>query len=154
MINEPGIYIGIGMVLSLFLTETLGVTAGGIIVPGYIAMNLDNPPRLIVTFGISLIVYLIIKFFSNFILIYGKRRLVLALLLGFIFGYFTRYENNFISGLMGKDLIVIGNIIPGLIANWMDRQGVLRTVCTVLITAGITKLCIMALSLYQLSGVN
>ena len=33
MINEPGIYIGIGMVLSLFLTETLGVTAGGIIVP-------------------------------------------------------------------------------------------------------------------------
>ena len=61
MINEPGIYIGIGMVLSLFLTETLGVTAGGIIVPGYIAMNLDSPSRLIVTFGISLIVYLIIK---------------------------------------------------------------------------------------------
>ena len=43
MISEPGIYIGIGMVLSLFLTETLGVTAGGIIVPGYIAMNLDDP---------------------------------------------------------------------------------------------------------------
>ena len=40
MINEPGIYIGIGMVLSLFLTETLGVTAGGIIVPGYIAIHM------------------------------------------------------------------------------------------------------------------
>ena len=55
MINEPGIYIGIGMVLSLFLTETLGVTAGGIIVPGYIAMNLEDPYRLITTFGISII---------------------------------------------------------------------------------------------------
>ena len=45
MISEPGIYIGIGMVLSLFLTETLGVTAGGIIVPGYIAKNLERPQR-------------------------------------------------------------------------------------------------------------
>jgi hypothetical protein len=35
------------MVLSLFLTETLGVTAGGIIVPGYIAMNLESPDRLL-----------------------------------------------------------------------------------------------------------
>ena len=154
MINEPGIYIGIGMVLSLFLTETLGVTAGGIIVPGYIAMNLEDPYRLITTFGISIITYLIIKFISQFILVYGKRRLVLALLIGFLLGYFTRTENNLLSDLTQMDFVVIGNIIPGLIASWMDRQGVLRTVCTVLITAGITKLFIMVLSLYQLSGVN
>ena len=154
MINEPGIYIGIGMVLSLFLTETLGVTAGGIIVPGYIAMNLDSPSRLIVTFGISLIVYLIIKVLSNFILVYGKRRLVLALLLGFLLGYFMRSENNILSGLMDIDFIVIGNIIPGLIANWMDRQGVLRTIFTILITAGVTKLFIMTLSVYQIINIQ
>jgi len=154
MINEPGIYIGIGMVLSLFLTETLGVTAGGIIVPGYIAMNLDSPSRLIVTFGISLIVYLIIKVLSNFVLIYGKRRLVLALLLGFLLGYFMRSENNILSSLMDMDFVVIGNIIPGLIANWMDRQGVLRTIFTVLITAGVTKLFIMTLSVYQIINIQ
>ena len=154
MINEPGIYIGVGMVLSLFLTETLGVTAGGIIVPGYIAMNLDNPSRLIVTFGISLIVYLIIKVLSNFVLIYGKRRLVLALLLGFLLGYFMRSENNILSSLMDMDFVVIGNIIPGLIANWMDRQGVLRTIFTVLITAGVTKLFIMTLSVYQIINIQ
>ena len=152
MINEPGIYIGIGMVLSLFLTETLGVTAGGIIVPGYIAMHLEDPYRLITTFGISIITYLIIKLISQFILVYGKRRLVLALLIGFLLGYLTRTENNLLSDLTQMDFVVIGNIIPGLIANWMDRQGILRTVCTILITAGITKLCIMVLSLYQLSG--
>ena len=83
MINEPGIYIGIGMVLSLLATETLGVTAGGIIVPGYIAMhmNLENFSMIVATFGISIITFLIIKILSHFILIYGKRRLVLALLL-------------------------------------------------------------------------
>ena len=154
MISEPGIYIGIGMVLSLFLTETLGVTAGGIIVPGYIAINLESPDRLIITFGISILTFLIIKLLSNFIMVYGKRRLVLALLIGFLLGYLFRSENMITAGLGTTDFIVIGNIIPGLIANWMDRQGVLRTISTVLITAGITKLCIMTISMLQILSIN
>jgi len=150
MISEPGIYIGIGMVLSLFLTETLGVTAGGIIVPGYIAMNLENPERLVITFGVSIITFLLIKLLSQYIMIYGKRRLVLALLIGFLLGYLSRSENMITSSLGSTEFIVIGNIIPGLIANWMDRQGVLRTISTIIITAGITKLCIMTISMFQI----
>ena len=162
MISEPGIYIGIGMVLSLLATETLGVTAGGIIVPGYIAMHLDleHAIMIVVTFGISIITFLIIKTLSRFILIYGKRRLVLALLLGFLLGYLTRSDfllgyltqselkgNLFINLILRGDLVVIGNIIPGLIANWMDRQGVLRTICTVLIISSITRLIIITLEI-------
>ena len=154
MISEPGIYIGIGMVLSLFLTETMGVTAGGIIVPGYIAMNLENPERLVITFGVSIITFLLIKLLSQYIMVYGKRRLVLALLIGFLLGYLSRSENMITAGLGTTDFIVIGNIIPGLIANWMDRQGVLRTISTVLITAGITKLCIMTISMLQILSIN
>ena len=108
------------MVLSLFLTETLGVTAGGIIVPGYIAMNLDSPSRLLVTMGISLIVYLVIKLLSNFVLVYGKRRLVLALLLGFLFGYFTRSENK-VNALLKRlkgvlPYILLPSIITSIIS--------------------------------------
>ena len=154
MISEPGIYIGIGMVLSLFLTETLGVTAGDIIVPGFIAMNLENPERLLITFGVSIITFLIIKLLGNFIMVYGKRRLVLALLIGFLLGYLSRSENIITAGLGTTDYMVIGNIIPGLIANWMDRQGILRTICTVLIIAGITKLCIMTISMFQILSIN
>ena len=142
---EPSIYIGIGMVLSLFLTETLGVTAGGIIVPGYIAMNLDDPYRVLTTFSISIITFLIIKLLSQFILLYGKRRLVMALLLGFFLGYFTRIENNILSNITQMDFMVIGNIIPGLIANLMDRQGVIRTISVVLLTAVMVKLMVMLL---------
>ncbi len=154
MISEPGIYIGIGMVLSLILTETLGVTAGGIIVPGYIAMNLENPERLLITFGVSIITFLMIKFLSKYIMVYGKRRLVLALLIGFLLGYLSRSENIITTEWSNMDFMVIGNIIPGLIANWMDRQGVLRTISTVLITAGITKLCIMTISMLQVLPTN
>ena len=48
------IAIGLGMVLSLVFTETLGVTAGGIIVPGYIALYFTDPIKIVSTFLISL----------------------------------------------------------------------------------------------------
>jgi len=139
------IAIGIGIVLSLVLTESVGVTAGGVIVPGYIALYLHEPLKVISTFGISLLVFLIVWILSKFMMIYGKRRLVLCLLLGFFLGYLSKLYLRFpVSNL---DLSVIGNIIPGLIASWMDRQGVVRTISVVLITASIVQLCLMALGL-------
>jgi len=48
----------------------------------------------------------------------------------------------YISDDIGS-LAVIGNIIPGLIANWMDRQGVVRTIAVVIMTSVIVKLMIM-----------
>ena len=143
MIQEPGIAIGLGMVLSLFLTETLGVTAGGIIVPGYIAIYLHDPLRVVITFAIALLTFFILQGLGNVILIYGKRRLVFCLLLGFILGYFSRKWLIFLPE--GMNLVVIGNIIPGLIANWMDRQGVIKTISVILITASIVQLVLMLL---------
>ena len=143
MINDPSIHIGIGMVLSLLATETLGVTAGGLIVPGYIALNLDDPIKLVLTFGVSILTYLIIKFLGMFILIYGKRRLVFTLLLGFLLGSITYYFSD--NTYWNEEYVVIGNIIPGLIANWMDRQGIIRTMSIVLIISSITRLIVLTL---------
>ena len=151
MIENPqyiGLAIGIGMCLSLMLTETLGVTAGGVIVPGYIALFLDEPFKIIVTFSIAILVVLIIKVLSNFMFIYGKRRLVLSLMLGFILGYFSKLyldPNKFL--FMGSfDISSIGNIIPGLIASWMDRQGTLKTMSVIMIIAVACRLILIIIS--------
>ncbi len=141
MIDNPqliGLAIGIGMGLSLILTETLGVTAGGVIVPGYIALYIHEPYKVIITFSVALIVLLIIRVLSNFMFIYGKRRLVLSLMLGFLFGYLSKIY-------LDSDLSSIGNIIPGLLASWMDRQGVLQTVSVLIIIAVATRLILIAL---------
>ena len=138
------IAIGIGMVLSLIFTETLGVTAGGIIVPGYIALHMDDPIKIIITFAISILVFLIIKGLSKIMLIYGKRRLVLSLLLGFILGYISKLYFSDFNNM--HDLSVIGNIIPGLIASWMDRQGILRTTSVILITSSIVAMILIIIS--------
>ena len=126
------------MLLSLMLTETLGVTAGGVIVPGYIALYLDQPYKVVITLVVALIVLLIIKVLSNFIFIYGKRRLVLSLMLGFLFGYFSKIY-------LGDVDASIGNIIPGLLASWMDRQGVLKTISVLMIIAVATRLFFIVL---------
>ena len=137
------ISIGLGIFLSLILSESLGVTAGGIIVPGYIALYLHQPMQVVVTFLVAILVWAIIQGMGNVMFLYGKRRIVLALILGFFFGYISR---NFIY--LSQDIgsvAVIGNIIPGLIANWMDRQGIIRTLSVVLLTSVLFKLCVMIL---------
>ena len=137
------ISIGLGIFLSLILSESLGVTAGGIIVPGYIALYLHQPMQVVVTFLVAILVWAIIKGMGNVMFLYGKRRIVLALILGFFFGYISR---NFIY--LSQDIgsvAVIGNIIPGLIANWMDRQGIIKTLSVVLLTSVMVKLCVMIL---------
>ena len=133
--------IGLGIVLSLLLSETFGVTAGGIIVPGYIALYLHQPFQVIITLLVAVIVWVIIQILGKRVFLYGKRRIVLALILGFFFGFLSR---NFI--FFSQDMVsleVIGNIIPGLIANWMDRQGVIRTISVVILTAVMVKLAII-----------
>ena len=77
-------------------------------------------------------------------LIYGKRRLVLSLLLGFILGYLSKIYLSDIND--ASDLSVIGNIIPGLIASWMDRQGILRTISVILITSSIVAMILIIIS--------
>ncbi len=133
--------IGIGIILSLLLSETLGVTAGGIIVPGYIALYLHQPFQVIITLLVAIIVWGIIQILGKKVFLYGKRRIVLALILGFFFGFLSRNFIFFVEDM--ASLAVIGNIIPGLIANWMDRQGVIRTTSVVILTAVMVKLSII-----------
>ena len=59
--------VGLGIALSLILSETLGVTAGGVIVPGYIAMHLHSPDQIIMTFIASMIVIFLIRILGKFI---------------------------------------------------------------------------------------
>ena len=137
------IAIGLGMVLSLLLSESMGVVAGGIIVPGYIALHLQDLPSIFLTFLISFLTYLIIYILSKKLLIYGKRRLILSLLLAFLLGLALR---TFVQ----INIDYVGFIIPGLIASWMDRQGVVRTISVILIESSIVHLFLMFL--YKLAN--
>jgi len=138
--------IGLGVIFSLVFNEVFGAAAGGIVVPGYIALHLHEPLRLLGTFLVSFVTFLIIRLISQFVFIYGRRRLVLAILLGFIIGYISRQMIFYEMFSMDIRLQAIGFIIPGLIANWFERQGILKTVAAMLVAASFVRLLVILLT--------
>lgn len=138
--------VGLGVIISLIFTELLGASAGGIVVPGYIAMYLDRPTQIVGTLLVSLVTWGIIRIISSFTLLFGKRRMVLCILIGFILGWATRniiFHNITIVDLKMQS---IGYIIPGLIANWFERQGFWKTVTTMMIAAVLVRLILIVIS--------
>ncbi|MCP4582635.1 MAG: poly-gamma-glutamate biosynthesis protein PgsC [candidate division Zixibacteria bacterium] len=128
--------IGLGLVLSLVFSEILGLAAGGMVVPGYVALMIHQPLRILGTIVVALITFLTVRFMSNHMFLYGRRRTVMIILVGFCFGWASR-ELFVISPMnLTIEFQTIGYIIPGLIANWMERQGVIQTI-TMMIVAGV-----------------
>jgi poly-gamma-glutamate biosynthesis protein PgsC/CapC len=135
--------VGLGVIISLIFTELLGASAGGIVVPGYIALYLDKPLQILGTLIVSLLTWGIIRGISMFTLLFGKRRMVLSILIGFILGWASR--NLVFHDITIYDLQMqsIGYIVPGLIANWFERQGFLKTLSTMIIAAVVVRLILM-----------
>jgi poly-gamma-glutamate biosynthesis protein PgsC/CapC len=138
--------VGIGLILSLIFTETLGLAAGGMVVPGYVALMLHHPLRIVGTILVSLLTFGSIKFLSNYMFIYGRRRTVMVILIGFLFGWLSREILVIQTSYLTVELQTIGLIIPGLIANWMERQGVVKTISTMIIAAIMIRLILMIIT--------
>lgn len=128
--------IAIGLIISLIFTEFLGIAAGGMVVPGYMALFVTHPVPFITTLLISLLTYFIVHSLSSVMIIYGRRRTVLMILFGFLLGSFVRTFNDIGATSGVGDVEVVGYIIPGLIAIWIDRQGLVET-CSALVTSSV-----------------
>jgi poly-gamma-glutamate biosynthesis protein PgsC/CapC len=138
--------VGIGLVMSLIFSETLGLAAGGMVVPGYLALMIHEPFRIIGTIACALLTLGTLKILSRYILIYGRRRIVIAVLVGFCFGSVSRDLLLARSAVASVDLRAIGFVIPGLIANWMEQQGIVQTLCVMVTTTVLVRLALMLLN--------
>ncbi|HPK41223.1 MAG TPA: poly-gamma-glutamate biosynthesis protein PgsC/CapC [Candidatus Cloacimonadota bacterium] len=87
----------------------------------------------------------IIRVISSFTLLFGKRRMVLSILIGFILGWLTRFYL-FTPNLMDIKLQSIGYIIPGLIANWFERQGFIKTFTVMIVAAVVVRITLVVIS--------
>ena len=106
--------IGVGLAVSLLFSELFGLAAGGMVVPGYIAVSLDRPLDVITTLVAALLCYMS------------------------VLSPLESVESAAIS-----EMSVIGFIVPGLIALWIDRQGVVETLSTLLIASVAVRLLLI-----------
>ena len=137
------IAVGLGLILNFLAFEMLGISLGGFVVPGFIALEMQHPLSLIVTIIASILTYLFIRMISNFAIIFGLRHLVIAMLVGFLFNEIIVLLPPIFSVYSVEG---IGYILPGVIAHWMDRQGVVRTLSAMLIASSLIYLFLIVLT--------
>jgi gamma-polyglutamate biosynthesis protein CapC len=135
--------ITLGLILSLLSYEVFGLAAGGIVVPGYIALQLSHPDRLAGTLAVSLLTYLIIKVLGNYTFLYGRRQMVLCLLIGCLLAYFSRYFLAINLASSSLELQAVGWVVPGLIAHWFEKQGVFKTISVLFISSVLVRLIVI-----------
>ena len=141
------IAIGVGLLVSLAISEVFGITAGGMIVPGYFALSVDRPLDLVVTMLVAAATFGVIRFLSQHLIIYGRRRIVFALLFGFLVGAAAKFllQGSIVEEVTG--CCVIGFIIPGLIALWFDRQGLRETLGSLATSTVLVRLVLITIGM-------
>nr|VFJ69030.1 MAG: poly-gamma-glutamate biosynthesis protein PgsC/CapC [Candidatus Kentron sp. FM]VFJ69044.1 MAG: poly-gamma-glutamate biosynthesis protein PgsC/CapC [Candidatus Kentron sp. FM]VFK17766.1 MAG: poly-gamma-glutamate biosynthesis protein PgsC/CapC [Candidatus Kentron sp. FM] len=139
----------IGIVISFLFSMIVGIYPGGIIVPGYIALYLDRPLDIVVTFAVSWFAYFIVSRLSYVVILYGRRKTALLILTGFLLGYLSDILvfGHSMGGMDLSAIDVIGHIIPGLIASGIASYGVITTLSSVITCSVIVKLLLVLLGL-------
>jgi len=136
----------LGLAVATLFVEATGIYPGGIIVPGYVALFLDQPLRILGTVVVGLLSWGCYRVLSRWVILYGRRRFVLIVLLG---GVWAIVGYRILPSLWpaSVDLRVIGWVIPGLIGNAIERQGFWMTLAAMGVAS--TVVFVMARLLFR-----
>lgn len=137
-----GTSVTLGIILSFLFSEATGLLSGGLVSPGYLALYLDQPMRVIATLAVSGLTLACVKLASSRIILFGRRRFMAMVLTGMLIGWLLGRFVSWVPGA-GQEIRVVGYIIPGLIANDASKQGFLKTAASTLIVAGLVRLALL-----------
>jgi len=127
----------VGFVLALLWSEVTDISPGGIIVPGYLALYVDRPARLLATVVAAILVVGVYRILARRLILFGRRRFIVMILAGAFFAQaWVLILPRVFSG--PAELQVIGWLIPGILAGNMTRQKFLPTLASAAAVAGLT----------------
>ncbi|ATH93488.1 capsular biosynthesis protein [Bacillus glycinifermentans] len=128
----------LGVLLSLIFAEKTGIVPAGLVVPGYLGLVFNQPIFMLLVLFVSLLTYVIVKFgLSKIMILYGRRKFAAMLITGIL----LKIGFDFIYPAMPFEIAEfrgIGIIVPGLIANTIQRQGLTITLGSTLLLSGAT----------------
>ncbi len=138
----------IGVIVSLIYAERTGVIPAGLIVPGYLALVLDQVVFVSAIFLLSFLTFLAVdRVVGKLVILYGRRRFVAMLAVGIL----LKLAFDALYPTMPFEVYEfrgIGVIVPGLIANAIHRQGVPHTLISTLLLSGLTFLIVFAIATF------
>jgi poly-gamma-glutamate biosynthesis protein PgsC/CapC len=135
--------ITLGIVFSLIFIELFGMAAGGVIIPGYISLQLTNVDKILGTVLIALLTFLVIKLISRFTFLFGRRQMVVALLVGTLLSIVSHHYLYVNTENTTVEFSAVGWVIPGLIAHWSVKQGFMKTISMLAITSVLVRFLVI-----------
>ena len=128
----------IGVLISLIFSELTGLSPAGLIVSGYIVLSLQTPQRVTYTLFLAFAAWGIGKILGNYMILYGRRRFAVMVLL-------TYMLDLIVSVLGGMHYIpsMIGVLVPGIMSNEFERQGLFKTLLSLCVVVGILSLIML-----------
>ncbi len=132
-------FLFIGILVSLFVTETTGFSPGGVVTAGYLALFALQPVWLAGTLAVALVTWGVVRLLGRWLLLYGRRLFAMHLMTGMLLGQALMLAGR---GLTHWDwgISVIGWIIPGLLSRDFDRQGLGPTVAVTALAVALIRL--------------
>ena len=127
-----------GVAISLIFAELTGLSPAGLIVPGYIALSMQTPHRVVYTLAVSVAAWGCARLLSRWMILYGRRRFAVLVLLAFAID--TAVSS---LGLLPYDPGLIGVLVPGIMAQEMEKQGLVKSLLSLAVVVGILVLIMM-----------
>lgn len=136
----------IGLILSLIFVERTGFTPAVLIVPGYIALTVEDPIHLLLVILISLVTYILVTYVVARVTLLDRNRKFVAMVavgvtIMLIIDYFLP-----IMSFGIYELMAIGLLVPGLIAYTVSKQGLVFSYVSILLLGGLTYLIMLGYS--------
>ncbi len=122
----------VGIAVSVLVYERTHTTTASLVVPGYIGVNLLNPPALLATAINAGVTFLLVsRVLPRIAAIYGRARFVTNIAVSVILALLIGPTLASTTGPSFPTLDAIGYVIPALIAYDMNRQGAAKTATAV-----------------------
>ena len=135
----------LALLISLVFTELTNLVPGGIIVPFYFALYLDDPIKILATVISALIAMAVVKFLSRYTILYGRRKFALYLIIGILEKILFTYLYFGNTYMFYNLSMTIGYLVPGILGREMEKQGVLKTLGSLTVVTLIIRLLQIAL---------
>lgn len=133
-ISDYYLALALSVVVSLLIEEYLGVSTGGMIVPGVLASYIGHLDIIIYIFLLSLITYFLVdRVLSRYVMIYGKRKFTYMILVAII----LKLLGDQLYPLLPFASVAfrgVGIISPALLANTYSKQGISFTIPSAIIS--------------------
>ena len=134
----------VGIIIALVVHERSGYSPGGIITAAFVALYSDHWLFVLCTLLVAVATALLVRLFSRWMPLYGRRLFALCVLLGMCISLGLSSATFLQTSGLDMEFAVIGTIIPGLIAKDCCKQGFVPTFAALALAVGLTRLACFA----------